>query len=137
MRFLAMVLVPAFIPFAWADEKDGPAIRPLEMKDVKLIYVGSAPAPTEVQSAAELAKCKSFADDASREAVKKQVDFAKEKLVVFAWSGSGGDRLTSKWTTGGKKPVATFAYRAGFTDDLRRHAQVYAVPREAAVQMAK
>jgi hypothetical protein len=126
-----LLAVPAF-----ADDK--PAVRALDLKGVTVVQpkdFGGPPKPVEIKTAEELAKSAAFADDASRDAVKKQMDFSKEKLVVFAWSGSGQDRIAGELDKDGK--AATFAYTAGFTDDLRRHALVFTVPKDAAVKVAK
>ena len=123
-----LVAVPAF-----ADEK--PAVRALDMKGVKLVQpkdVGSPPKPVEVKTADELMKSAAFADDDGRAAAKKQVDFSKDKLVVFAWSGSGQDKIAGAMSKDGK--TAVFAYTVGLTDDLRRHALVFAVPKDALVK---
>ena len=133
----AAVLIAFAVPAVPGAEKPDPGLRPLT--DVKLAQseaVG-APKPVEIASADELAKSKAFADDASRDAAKKQVDFAKEKVVVFAWSGSGRDRLTPELKTDGKKTAVVFTYRAGETDDLRRHGAAFVVPKDAVIEVKK
>jgi hypothetical protein len=67
--------------------------------------------------------------------MKKHVDFAKEKLVVFAWAGSGQDKLTPVLPTDGKKAV--FTYKVGATDDFHRHGAIFAVPKDATVEVKK
>ena len=119
-----------------APVKDKPAVRllkgvtPVESKDFGM------PKPVEIATADALAKSPAF-DAAGRAAAKKQVDFATEKLVVFAWSGSGGDKLTPERIVADKKTILVFHYQAGRTDDLRRHALVYAVPKDAVVEVKK
>ena len=139
MRFFATLALLALVSAVSAQDTDKPAVRELDLKGVKLVLPErlTKPKPAEIRSAEELAKAKEFADDASRDAAKKQVDFAKEKLVVFAWAGSGQDRLTPNLVTDGKKVTATFTYKAGATDDFARHARVFAVPRDAAVEVKK
>lgn len=119
-----------------AGENDKPAVRTLDLKGVKFVHPPGAqpPTPTEIKSAEELTRATAFEDDASREAIKKQVDFTREKLVVFVWSGSGQDKLTPELKTEGKKTMAVFVYKAGATEDLRRHGLVFAVPRDAEVK---
>jgi hypothetical protein len=126
-----LVAVPAF-----ADEPDA-NIKALATKGVKFDFAkgGNEPKAVEIKSADELAKAAMFADDAGRDAIKKQVDFSKQKLVVFVWSGSGGDKLSGALSKNGKSVV--FNYTQGLTDDLRRHAHVFAVPKDAEVKMAK
>lgn len=53
------------------------------------------------------------------------VDFKKEKAVVFAWSGSGGDRLFFKLAADEKS--VKFEKLQGATDDLRYHLKVFVV----------
>ncbi len=125
-----LVAIPAF-----ADEPV--AVKALVTKDVKFDFTkgGNMPKPVEIKSADELAKAAMFADDAGRAAIKKQVDFSKQKLVVFVWSGSGGDKLSGAMTRDGKSAV--FTYTAGVTDDLKRHAHVFAVHKDAKVKVGK
>jgi hypothetical protein len=114
-----------------------PDVRALATKGVTFddSKGGSEPKPVEIKTAEELAKSPLFADAAGRDEVKKQVDFAKEKLVVCAWSGSGGDKLGGELVKRGG--TAQFTYTAGLTDDLRHHAHVFAVPKDAKVEMKK
>jgi hypothetical protein len=137
MRLLSLLAAFTLVSVAAAEDK--PAVRTLDLKDVKLVLPErlTEPKPAEIKSAEELAKAKEFADDTGRDAVKKQVDFAKEKLVVFAWAGSGQDKLTPDLVTDGKAVKATFAYKVGATDDFRRHARVFAVPKDAKVEVKK
>jgi len=139
MRLFAAFAVFALAPLAVAQDKDKPAVRALELKGGKLVLPErlTEPKAVEVKSAEELARAKEFADDAARDAVKKQVDFAKEKVVVFAWAGSGQDRLTPELVTDGKQVKATFAYKVGATDDFVRHGRVFAVPKDATVEVKK
>jgi hypothetical protein len=109
----------------------------LSLEGVKVDFArgGYEPKPLEIKSADELAKAEVFADEASRTALGKRVDFAKDKLVVFVWSGSGGDKLVAAPGKDGKSAV--FTYTAGRTDDLRHHAHAFAVPRGWEVRVVK
>jgi hypothetical protein len=131
MCAVAMVLA---VP-ACADNP--PDVRALATKDVKFDHskTGSVPKPVEIKTAEELAKSELFKDNDGRDAIKKQVDFSKEKLVVFVWGGSGGDKLAGALIKRGG--TAQFTYTAGVTDDLRYHGHVFAVPKDAKVEMAK
>jgi hypothetical protein len=115
---------------------DGPPdVRTLATKGVNFndSKSGNAPKAVEIKSADELAKSKLFATDADRDEIKKQVNFDKEKLVVFVWSGSGQDKLTGELVKRGG--TARFTYTAGLTDDLRHFAHVFAVPSYAKVEV--
>ncbi len=129
----AVALLVAVSVFACGDNP--PDVRVLAVKDVKFDHEkgGSAPKPVEIKTAEELAKSPLFADDAGRDAIKKQVDFTKEKLVVFVWSGSGQDKLTGTLIKRGG--TAQFTFKAGLTDDLRHHGHVFAVPKDAKVEV--
>ncbi len=82
--------------------------------------------PIEIASAKDLANAVS--QEKSREQIAKQVDFDKEKLLLFAWSGSGRDRL-EYWTTGeGDEQQVQFQRKPGFTRDFVRHVQLFAIP---------
>jgi len=58
------------------------------------------------------------------DSLAKEVDFAKQIVVVFAWRGSGGDKLN--YTVAESSPEQiVFALVRGRTRDLRQHTQVY------------
>jgi hypothetical protein len=73
------------------------------------------------------------ADDAAKhfdkdalEALTKNVDFKKQFVLIFAWRGSGGDKLD--YTVAESFPEQiTFSHKAGLTDDLRSHVHVFAL----------
>ena len=84
-------------------------------------------APVVVRSKAELEKA--IGNKEVREAILKAVKLDQEYLVVFAWGGSGGDRLAFEVVKGAKGAEVVFKRRPGLTDDLRAHRKVYAIPR--------
>jgi hypothetical protein len=89
---------------------------------------GKATEPTAIKSADDLAKSPALKDSA--DAIKKEVDFDTQKLVFFAWSGSGGDKIAPDAKTAG-----TFTYTAGLTRDLRPHVHLFVVPKDAEVKV--
>ncbi|MCS6865666.1 MAG: hypothetical protein RMJ56_06455 [Gemmataceae bacterium] len=113
---------------AVADDK--PAVKEIDTKDFKLAVDrdGKPTAPTEIKTADELAKNAALKEAA--EAIKKHVNFEKEKLVLFAWGGSGGDRITAD-----AKNPGTFNYSPGFTRDYRLHVKLFVVPKDAVVKV--
>ncbi len=135
MRIAIVASLFLVLPILAADDK--PAVKVIPTKDLKLKFdeKGKVTQPTEIKSADELAKAKVFTDDASRGAVKKQVNFEKEKLVVFVWGGSGGDKLAGELKTEAKKSTATFKFTGGLTLDYRQHFHLYAVPKDAEVKV--
>ncbi len=58
--------------------------------------------------------------------LKKQVDFDKRFVLVFAWSGSGQDHLDYVVMESFPEQVR-FRFRAGETKDLRDHYRVYSL----------
>jgi len=106
-------------------------LREIDAKDLKIAFEkGKWSAPKTITSADELDKAFPGADS-----IKKKVDFAKEKLLVFAWGGSGGDKLSGSLSDDGK--TATFTYKGGLTRDFRPHVHLFAVPKAAEVMFAK
>ncbi len=72
-------------------------------------------------------------DDAARhfgkealETIAKKVDFKKQIVLVFAWQGSGGDKLEYKILESFPEQIP-FSLRPGATDDLRMHSHVFAL----------
>jgi hypothetical protein len=119
-----------------ADDKDKAAIKPIPTTDLKLTFpkAGKPTEPAVIGSADELAKNEVVGGSAAE--LKKQVDFAKEKLVVFAWGGSGGDRVAADGLkTDGGKTTAAFALTRGLTRDFRMHFALFAVPKDAEVKV--
>jgi hypothetical protein len=132
----AVVLFVGAVP-AFAEKKPAKsAVRALAVKGVLVVPEGNVePKPVEIKSDEDLARSSLFMGAGSRDVIKLQVDFDKEKLVVFAWSGSGQDELTG--APGKDDRTAVFTYKVGLTDDLRRHAFVFAVPKGATVEVKK
>jgi hypothetical protein len=123
-----LVAVPA--TFADKDDKDS-AVKEISLKDLKRGRPdGDVKKPTEIKTADDLAKA--FPEKEVREQIEKQVDFKAQKLLFFAWSGSGQDKLTAgKVEKTNKGPVVEFTYAVGRTDDLRGHLHLFAVPKDA------
>ncbi len=133
MRLLTLVVALAVVSVLSLEAADDAAkIRELEVKGVKFEVPRESQAvePVIYSSKADLAKSPVVGTAAA--AIAKQVDFAKEKVAVFAWAGSGQDKVipgeVKNWT-------ATFTYKRGLTRDLRRHVKVFAVPKDAEVKV--
>ncbi len=115
---------------ALADEKS--AVKEIPAKELKIAFNNDSKVtdPTEIKSVDDLAK--SPALEGAADEVKKAVDFEKQKLVLFMWSGSGGDRLAANLKTS----TATFTLTRGKTFDLRQHTHLFVVPKDAEVKVA-
>ncbi|MDY3552200.1 hypothetical protein R5W24_001280 [Gemmata sp. JC717] len=125
---MAFLAVPALA----ADDK--PVVRELQTKELNVAPArgGKAGEPAEIKSADDLAKnpvLKDAADD-----VKKLVNFENEKLLVFAWDGSGQDKIAVTGETKDGKSVLTLTYTPGLTRDLRQHVKLFVVPKGAEIK---
>lgn len=65
-------------------------------------------------------------DDAQFKKLAEKVDFSQQIVLVFAWRGSGQDRLESRVAESFPEQV-TFSLVPGRTKDLRQHVEVYAL----------
>ena len=69
--------------------------------------------------------------------LKKQIDFDKQKLLVFVWSGSGQDKLAVTAASKDGKTALAVEHTPGRTRDLRQHVKLFAVPRDAELPAKK
>jgi hypothetical protein len=135
----AAFLLIACAPFAPGDEKAEPK-DPKAPKAREITVAGKLPQvrglfdkPTQITTEKELEK--SIPDKDTRAAILKKVDLKKEHLVLFAWGGSGGDRLGFTVSKDGK--TVTFTRTQGLTDDLRYHVKLFAIPKGAKYKVGK
>jgi hypothetical protein len=135
MRYLSAIALcglAAFLASA-ADEKkpddtkkEEAKVREIELKDVKVPAAKEGAKwaePTVIKNEDELKKA--FGEDAAK-AIK--VDFKKEYLALFQWSGSGQDKLSHATETKDGKTTVTTSLAPGRTRDLRQHAHLIALP---------
>ena len=73
---------------------------------------------------------------ASMEKLADFVDFKDQQVVVFAWQGSGQDRLNC-FLLNSPNPIAQVQYNPGFTRDLRTHCIIYSMPKDAKLDVLK
>jgi len=66
-----------------------------------------------------------FSDDAVA-ALKRKLDFKQQFVLVFAWRGSGQDRLRYDVAESFPEQVS-FRYKPGRTRDLRPHVYIFAL----------
>jgi hypothetical protein len=104
--------------------KEEPAMKDLKELTVKESAFRHArpPHPTAVHSDDE---AEAIFEGESLAALRKEVDFSKEQAVVFAWQGSGQDRIKAD---NGKSGML-FDYEPGRTRDLRQHTVVFVLPK--------
>ncbi len=119
------LLSVAFASTLLADESDSKVAAIQAVKDAapKAEALTFGKEPTVFKTEAEAAKA--FGDDALA-SLKKQVDFKNQIVLVFAWKGSGQDKLD--YTVAESFPEQiTFKLTPGRTRDLRSHVLVFAL----------
>lgn len=129
---VALILaVHLFAPRVESGKGDEAAVRELKlgMAAGAKFKPTTVKTPTVITAADEAAK---LFDDDSLALIKKSVNFDKEKLLVFSWAGSGGDRIRPEMEKKDGKATVVFHYKAGLTDDVRRHFHVFVLPKDAA-----
>jgi hypothetical protein len=150
VRTCAILAALVVTPVSGAAD-DRSALRPLDTKAKDIAVVvpkdGAISKPTQITTAGELEKSPLFAEVAVVK-VKKEVNFEKEKLVVFAWTGSVRDTVTGERSdvnrtvqdafTGAlfqfnELTFVEFKCTQGITSELRQHVQVFIVPKGAPV----
>lgn len=133
MRYLCALALCGLAAFVVAADKQPDAtkkeesgVRQIELKDVKVPQAkqdAKVTEPMKIINQDELKKA--FGEDGAK-AIK--VDFTKEQLVLFQWSGSGQDKLSSVANTKDGKTTVNFTMTPGKTKDLRSHAHLFAIP---------
>ncbi|MFO0865573.1 MAG: hypothetical protein U0744_13140 [Gemmataceae bacterium] len=113
------------IPPVGAKEEKNDATVVAELKNLTpkdtAFVTGRPPQPRVLKSEKDAA---AYFDDAGLAQLRQQVDFGKQAVLLFAWRGSGQDKLTAV-------AGATFVHKAGLTRDLRPHVAAYALPANA------
>ena len=122
MTRLMLVLVALCLSASMAACQE--PIVELKVTPEKSVFKNSAwNKPIVIKSQDEAAK--HFGKEAL-EAVAKKVDFKKQIVLVFAWQGSGGDKLQYQILESFPEQIP-FSLRPGATDDLRSHSHVFAL----------
>jgi hypothetical protein len=128
-RVPALAILALVLPLTASAEEKAVPVKEIDVKALKVPMArnGDVMKPTKITSAEELAK--TIPEEAAQTAIKKEVDFATQQLLLFAWGGSGQDKLTFA-TTEGKNEVV-FVYKRGLTRDLRPHVHLFVLPKDA------
>jgi RNA polymerase sigma factor (sigma-70 family) len=106
-----------------------PIVREIDLKGFKATTTNVSPEkPAPITSVKELEKA--ISDKEWQAKIAKQVDFAKEQLLFFAWLGSGGDKFGFTTQESKSGPVVVFRYLRGEEDDEVLHFRLYALSKE-------
>jgi hypothetical protein len=101
----------------------GPIVE-IKVTPEKSVFKNSAwDKPIVIKSPDEAAK--HFGKDALA-TLAREVDFKKQLVLVFAWRGSGGDKLEYRVLESFPEQIP-FSLRPGVTDDIRAHSRVFAL----------
>jgi hypothetical protein len=121
MRYLlSFMFVATFAGIATAQQ----AVVELKVTPEKSVFKDSAfHKPNVIKTKDDAAK--HFGKDAL-DTIIKHVDFNKQIVLVFAWQGSGGDKLQYSILESFPEQVP-FTRILGETDDLRSHTRVFAL----------
>ena len=119
---LILLLVFASAAFGEPDPKLPPIKAVNDVKPKASVYEAARwDKPIDIRSKKEAAKHFAAADLAT---LMKSVDFEQQIVLVFAWRGSGQDRL--EFVVAESYPEQVFfTLKPGRTRDLRSHAHVY------------
>src|SRR5262249_22787773 len=86
--------------------------------------------PTKIASVEELKRILPDRD------LLNETNFAAEYLLLFAWQGSGEDKLSYRLERG-NEPAVVFTFVGGATKDLKTHVRLYAIPKNASWRFEK
>jgi hypothetical protein len=100
----------------------GPAITKVDIRPSKIEF-SRWNTPVELTS---LEDAKKHFEGDPLDQLKAKVDFGNQIVLVFAWRGSGQDKLDYVVMKSFPEQIA-FSYRPGRTKDLRPHVQVFAL----------
>jgi len=125
-RFVLTIIAPLILCASAIAEETKAALPPIEAI--------AAPKPSKVPKdevnekkplvITSLEQATKHFTDEDLDELKKKVDFTKQQLLIFAWSGSGQDKIT--YDVGESDPEQIFfTYQPGRTRDLRPHLYVY------------
>jgi len=113
-------VLPAFVSFANAADEPIKSVDGVKPKP-EAFAKATREKPIELKSKDEAAE---FFATEQLDALLKQVDFDKQTVLVFAWKGSGQDKLT--FVVAESFPEQIFlTLTPGRTRDLRPHTHVY------------
>src|SRR5262249_33123935 len=137
LRYATALCLAALLMPAVMRGDDDPEPRPRAVKPREIVVAGlptgrgSVESPNSIPSEKHLAEV--VPNEDVRAAILKQVDFRRERLLLFSWFG-GRDSLTP---VEGKPGEAVFEFVAGKRKDYVAHAKLFAIPTRARVKVTQ
>jgi hypothetical protein len=127
MKPIPFLLVALFASTALAAKPaETPALQELPNLETKeaVFKASSATKPIVLKTEKEAADY--FTADELTKLGKRHVDFKDQIILIFAWQGSGQDKLSYSIAESFPEQI-TFTYAPGRTKDLRSHIQIFAL----------
>lgn len=126
--FVKPLVVPLFVTMLLVNAAQAEILPPIfNVKGVspnrKAFDDAKRTTPIEIRSKDDAAK---YFEPGDLKTLLAKVDFKKQFVLVFAWRGSGGDRLSYSVAESFPEQIF-FAIQPGRTRDLRSHTAVYAL----------
>ena len=121
-RQLSLFALLAFFCTTTLAQAALPAIEEIKSPKVKRMIFKDAKRnkPIKITSAKDAEK---YLQGETMKQLKK-VDFEKQTVLIFAWRGSGGDKLNYVVAESFPEQI-TFSIKRGLTKDLRPHVRVF------------
>jgi len=122
------------LPLPWLLLLNAVAAEP-PMKGLPIIEIENVPTkPTVFQDATrkkplifrKAEEAAKYFEEKPFAALKKKADFDSHMVLVFAWHGSGQDKITYRIAESYPEQI-TFEYQPGRTRDYRPHVRIYAL----------
>lgn len=129
MRITLFAAFAFLLPLSAFADDTKPSVKEINLSGLSFPRPrGKVDQPTVITSIDELNKAVDNTE--ARDRIKKDADFATQKVLLFGWSGSGGDKLSTTIETGDKGPEVVFHYQRGLTKDLRGHVRAFAISKK-------
>ena len=133
----AALLLALILPPSLQARDDDPEPKPKAAKPRPITQFGPVPAtrgsydkPTRITTEKQLLGV--IGKENAKSPILKAVDFRKEHLLLFCWSGSRGDSLDP---AEGKAGEANFTFAPGKDKNNALHQGLYAIPAKAKVKV--
>jgi len=123
LMFSTLFIIAFSTEAAPADESPPPIEEFGTRPNAKVFADAKRGTPLVLQSQEEASK---YFDEEALASLAKEVDFERQFVLVFAWRGSGGDKLIASVAESFPEQVR-FRIEPGRSRDLRRHAKVIAL----------